>query len=313
MPADITIYHVTGYAGLTPKQDLRGHTLIFTHVPKTAGTSLDYILIALAGARKIPFYRAMGTIYGQYHGAGKKESWKDFERWPETALAQRQCFISGHLPHGAHRRVKRPYFYVTMLRDPVSRLVSQFRFGVQRGGWTESTPMAEVIERGGIANDLQTRQIAGIMDLTTPCNADSLKQAIEHLRSEYTVVGLSSGFDETVKVLITLLGWPEIAYGNRQVSEGKPSAQIVEQAEQAAKRYFANDLELYAAAKEIAAGTTARLFDGTASGMQRQPQVLVTVPGLRLGGKDAGIMPRDYFESNLRPSLQQQGVKFSTV
>src|SRR5829696_1924736 len=87
MPQTVVFNYVTPYGGLTPAVDLRDRTLLFTHVPKTAGTTLDYILRAAAMTQRIPFLRAMGSIYGQFHGAGKGDPQQDFAGWPGTALA----------------------------------------------------------------------------------------------------------------------------------------------------------------------------------------------------------------------------------
>jgi Sulfotransferase family len=303
-----TLRHVTGYSGVTPKLDLRGHTLIFTHIPKTAGTSLVRILTLVAAIKNIPSLRAQGTIYGQFHGFGKGDAWQELEQWPDSVLAQ-QCYISGHFPFGTHRRVPRPFFYITLLRDPVPRLVSQYRFGVQRGGWSPSTPIGELIEKGLLAENLQSRQIAGVMDRNTPCTAQTLKDAINHLQSEYTIVGVTDGFDDMLKQLITLLAWPEIIYSNQQVTEGAPSPQLVEQAKEAVTRFFAYDLELYACASELARQSLPRLFEGAPTGRQRQAQVLVA--GLRVDGQEAPIMPVEYFDRELRPALAQQGIGIS--
>jgi hypothetical protein len=43
--------------------------------------------------------------------------------------------------------------------------MSPYRFCVERGGWRESTAIDELIQRGEIAENGQTRQIAGIADL----------------------------------------------------------------------------------------------------------------------------------------------------
>lgn len=302
---------VTRYAGLTPRRDLRNHTLIFTHIPKTGGTTLDYILRDVAKAQNIPVGRAMGTIYGQFHGVGKEDAIKDADRWPDKAFATR-CYMSGHVPFGLHKRMQHPYFYITLLRDPVKRLLSQYRFGIHRNGWTASMPIAKAIEQGLIADDLQTRQIAGQADRSAPCTAETLRTAVGHLRSEYAVVGVSERFDEMLKTLITLLGWPDIAYGNRQVGAGAASAEMVEESHAAAQRFFAHDIELYAQARQLAEENVTRLFDGSPGNSQRQAQVITSVPGLQIAGKNTACVLAFDFDHQVAPALRQSGseIKF---
>jgi hypothetical protein len=306
MPETAIFKYVTAYSGLTPAVDLSNHTLLFTHVPKTAGTTLDYILRAVALTQRIPFLRAMGTIYGQFHGVGKGDPVREFARWSTSALQER-AYMSGHLPYGVHQRLSRPYFYITVLRDPLARLLSQYRFGVQRGGWYETTPIAQVIEKGQIADNLQTRQLAGITDRTTPCTGETLKTAIAHLRSDYTVVGTSERFDDTLKLLITLLGWPDVAYGNRQVTAGAASEPLMQQAQETAQRFFAYDLELYAVARELAKENAAKVLKGSPQGSQRQGRVVVCIPGTPVDGKETALMSAENFDREFRPALQAQG------
>jgi hypothetical protein len=306
MPAPLSIKHVSAIAGVTPKIDLGDHTLIFTHIPKTAGTTLDHILVGMASVRGLSRRRAMGTIYGQFHGAGKGDAMREFETWPHEDVAGCR-YLSGHLPYGPHRHLRRPYFYVTILREPVARLLSQFRFGVRRGGWTAATPMQELIRQGLMAENLQTRQIAGLVDPRAPCTGETLELALSNLRSHYTVVGTSERFDETLKLLVTLLGWPEIAYGDRQVTPGAADDELRRRAEEAVQLFFAYDRELYAQAAELAAQKFAGLFEGSPSGIQRRSQVLMSIPGSLINGKEFDLVPAQVFDDQLRSRLLAEG------
>ena len=161
------LHYVTAYADSVPAIDLKTHSLLFTHIPKAGGTTLSHILEPVAASSHIPHPRAIGTIYGQFHGAGKGEAMFEFGRLPEHLLHKR-AFFFGHLPYGMHRVLSHPYFYVTLLREPTARLLSQYRFGIRRGGWGESSPIAEVIEKGLIVDNLQTRMLAGLPNSSPP-------------------------------------------------------------------------------------------------------------------------------------------------
>src|SRR5206468_1396750 len=92
------------------------------------------------------------------------------------------------------------------------------RFGLDRRTWSRDTPVESLVKHGRLIDNMQTRQIAGIADRDVPCTAKMLAIAIENLRSHYAVVGATERFDDALKTLITLLGWPDIAYSDRQVS-----------------------------------------------------------------------------------------------
>lgn len=312
MPETTVLNYVTAYAGCRPAADLKGHSLLFTHIPKTAGTTLDYILRAIATANRIPHPRAMGTIYGQFLGPGKGEAMLEFGRLPEALLRER-VILSGHLPHGMHRLVPRPYFYVTLLREPTARLLSQYRFGMRRGGWGEAMTIAAAIEKGLIVDNLQTRMLAGLPNSSAACTADTLKMAIEHLRSEYAVAGTAERFNEMLKLLITLLDWPDIVYGNRQIGEGAALPDQVEQARGAALRYFAYDLELYAAACELAKQNATRLLTGKAQESKRQDHVMTCIPGSPVDGTEQALMSAERFDREFVPVLKANGANIVFV
>jgi hypothetical protein len=312
MPGKPALHYVTAYADSAPAIGLATHSLLFTHIPKTAGTTLDYILRAIAASSRIPQRRAMGTVYGHFLGAGKGEAMLEFGRFPEAFFRQ-QAFLSGHVPHGMHRVLSHPYFYVTVLREPIARLLSQYRFGIRRGGWSEKASVTELVEKGLIIDNLQTRMLAGLSDRSAPCTAETLKLAIEHLRSEYAIVGTTERFDETLKLLITLLGWPDIAYGNRQVGEGDASPDQIEQARAAIPQHYAYDHELYIAARELAGQNLARLLTGKPEGSKRQDRVMTCIPGSSVDGTEQALMTAERFDREFAPVLKTNGFDIAFV
>ncbi len=308
MSAGILVKYVTTYAGLTPKVNLSDHTLIFTHIPKTAGTTLDHILSGIASARMQLHRRARGSIYATAVDASEPVALRDFESWPDRALANCR-YVTGHLPFGQHRRLSRPYFYVTVMRDPAARLLSKFRFGVERGFWAEATPLELLFQQGQLVDNLQTRQIAGIADRETPCSAEIFNRALSNLRTEYAVVGVSERFDEMLKVLITLLGWPDVVYADRQVAAGTPSTAVRERCEEAARRFYPLDFELYAEAVTLAAQNVTRLFQDKEVDSARQNQVLVSIPGVGVQGQNSFLLPMQAFDEQLSPKLKVSGAE----
>ncbi|MGB3544198.1 MAG: hypothetical protein WBA11_14865, partial [Rubrivirga sp.] len=85
-------------------------TLIFTHIPKTAGTSLKKSAI-FPNVDRSDIYWVLGIrqlIQDRPHG---------------------RKIVLGHFPYGAHRLLGRgPFRYLTVLRDPVDRAVSFYNY-----------------------------------------------------------------------------------------------------------------------------------------------------------------------------------------
>jgi len=299
--------YVSPYQALVPRDDLSGQVLIFTHIPKSAGTSLDHVLAAMAAVRGLRFKRAMGTLYGIFLGKGKGEAATDFAQMQNDAREQLDI-ISGHLPFGAHHRLTRPAFYATILREPVARLVSHFRFGVRREGWPASEPFDDLFRQGHMIDNLQTRQLAGMSDPTLPCTAAVLDQAISNLQDRYGIVGTTDAFDSVLKALIALFRWPDVAYSDRQVGQPEPYDEgLHARAVAAVERYFAYDRELYTRVQARQAPWRTDLFEGAAEGSRRQNQVLVASPLLR--EQPFTLMPSNVFDESLCPPLRQGGIE----
>ena len=93
----------------------RPERMIFLHLPKAAGTTLHMILDRQYGPDEA------FTIDGQR----VRESIEVFKQLPESERARIRA-LKGHMAFGPHHHLPRPAIYVTLLRDPVRRLISHY-------------------------------------------------------------------------------------------------------------------------------------------------------------------------------------------
>ena len=296
----------TRLAGLHPTIDPHRYTVVYTHVPKTGGTTLDYIMQAAMAAGRKRGRRLRFQREGAPPRRARNQQLLDIDQVTDEQLAA--CdYLSGHFAFGIHARLQRPCLYITLLRDPVARLLSNVRFGMDHGKWTRDTPISEIVEQGRLIDNMQTRQIAGIADRDTPCTSETLATAIENLRSHYAVVGTTERFDDTLKILITLFGWPDIAYSNRQVSKAPTDPNLESRVRSAAERHFAFDMDLYAYASARPTPWRPDILEGTVTGNVRQDSVLVTSPLVSFDNRPFALLPSAFFDAQVCPTVRRQG------
>src|SRR3982750_3945870 len=134
--------------------------LLFLHIPKAGGTTLHRI-IERQFAPAVTF---------SINGMTPSQSIKEFIDLPAERREQIRL-LKGHMPYGLHKYLSVPATYITMLRDPVDRVVSHYYFvrrspGVGHHEEVESRRMTLddfVRERAAIrANNDQTRLISGV-------------------------------------------------------------------------------------------------------------------------------------------------------
>jgi hypothetical protein len=105
-----------------PQENIK---LIFTHIPKTAGTSLALALDKIAGPR---------ITFGQ---------WTEFRDIPDCEL-EKYNLITGHFyAFQLDRPCLKPYIRMTVLRDPIERVVSSYNFAK----WCVETGTADVRQK----------------------------------------------------------------------------------------------------------------------------------------------------------------------
>ncbi len=229
---------------------MHNETVIYLHIPKTAGTTLHRIIDRQ--------YQAEESHFIHRHDVGIEE-FKALS--PERRARIRM--LRGHIPFGLHRYIPWPATYITMLRDPIERLISYYFF-VRRCpehylhdyALAQGMTLRRYVEsRVSLATDnFQTRIISGAWTNVGygECNESTLALAKRNLAQHFAVVGLAERFDETLLLLKRRFGWGDVFYTRRNVTEGRPRQEsLPAQTLAVLRQHNRLDLELYRYAEAL--------------------------------------------------------------
>ncbi len=197
-------------------------TLIFIHLPKTGGVTLSDIVSRQYDPSEVFHVRNPDSSPGPSFSdhAGRVE---DFLALPAGRRAGFRCIL-GHMDYGLHEHIEGPCRYLTMLREPVSRVESHFR---QYERTTRKTERAErrasafesfLADHRSEVENLQARFLVGNHDLDPRRNAETQAVVTDRLRKQFMLVGTVDRFDETVVLLRRVMGWEDVSYRRRNAS-----------------------------------------------------------------------------------------------
>ncbi len=224
--------------------DERRAALIFLHIPKTAGTTLNRIIdwqYSPLAIFTIDPHRIRATA-------------ERLKRLPEKRR-RRLRVVRGHLSYGIHECLPQGATYVTMLREPVARVLSAYYFVLRR----PLNPLRRKLkkERLGIEDCLrlfpdrqnsQCRFIAGVDGLATG-DERLLDIAKENLTRSFSVVGISERFEESLMLMASTFDWKVPFYENYKVAKTRP--QIEPGTVEMIREHNRLDLELYDFGKHL--------------------------------------------------------------
>ena len=198
--------------------------VIFLHLPKTAGTTLN---------RLIEWEYRISEIYS-VDPVLFEWSYAHLRSLPEKRLRKIRIF-KGHMLFGLHEVLPQPSTYITVLRNPVDRVLSAFYFmrghklhpfhwKLRRQKWT----LEEYVERS-TRDNVQCKIIANA-DYHSPCTQEILDRALDHLNRCFSVIGLSERFEESLALMKLRFGWQLKSYSAFNVTRSRPKRQDLTQA-----------------------------------------------------------------------------------
>jgi hypothetical protein len=234
----------------TPESD--APVVLFLHIPKAGGSTLGeyvYNQCCAPNASDDDPLNA-GVAYLDY----------GFIKDPELVvpehvvnlLSRRDLrAVIGHFWFGLHEHITRPCRYITLLRDPLERVVSLYYYAklqdtVSLEEFARKPPFREV------DND-QTRRLAGVNPPVGECTSAMLDLARENLRGHFDVVGTTERMEDTIARLNVKLGWNRevVSYPRNVNSERPKSSLLTPEAVAAIRARNELDYELWRYASEL--------------------------------------------------------------
>jgi Galactose-3-O-sulfotransferase len=211
--------------------------IIFLHIPKTAGTTLNRIIEWQ--------YNPLAIFTIDPYGI--RATAERLRELPEDRR-RRLRVVRGHCYYGLHDFLPQGATYITMLRDPVKRFLSSYYF-IQR---RPLHPLHRKVkgERLGIEDflrltahrqNLQCSLIAGVK--AEKCAESTLELAKENLEKSFSVVGICERFEESLMLAALTFDWEIPFYENRKVTKTRPSVDPA--AVELIKEHNRLDQELY--------------------------------------------------------------------
>ena len=207
--------------------------IIFLHIPRTGGLTLRHLLLRVYGQAAFAPEMEQRLEYISYlvgespeHRYDPDRCWNEqflrrFHALPPEAQASKRVFIE-HLGFGIHKQLG-PSTYITLLRDPVDRVLALHHLRHTR---YQVTPvLRDHLADGrdhGVSN-YQTRAWTGDTEalLFGKCTPTMLDVAKEHLVEHCAVAGVTELWDEAVLVMADIFGWPQPYYRRHNLAPGR--------------------------------------------------------------------------------------------
>jgi hypothetical protein len=197
---------------------------IFVHLPKCGGTTLNRLI-----EWEYPPSRVFSIDPSFF-----RWSYRKLLRWSSERLGRMRVF-QGHMPFGLHRRLPQEATYLTILRDPVDRGISEYYYALSRYVHPEHRTMKQLTldqyvrltPYANVQTKLLSGQDPGYDFLGGECDDETLERAKDNLATHFSLIGLTERFDETLALAKTLFGWKVENYASFNVTRGRPKKEEI--------------------------------------------------------------------------------------
>jgi hypothetical protein len=225
--------------------------VLFMHIAKTAGTAFREAIAENYKQSEIAY------LYPDPPGLLTYK----LELLP---VEQRRGFrlVIGHFQYGMHDLLPQECKYVTIVREPVARIISHYRYIVEKqysgavARMDSAASLIEMLERRETVNldNLMVRCFAGVDEKDVPpghINEDVYALAVQHLENDFSFVGYQERANQAYVALQQRFHWkPRAALEN--VNKSRLSGKQKYESARAAIEHFNHwDCRLYARIREL--------------------------------------------------------------
>lgn len=207
--------------------------IIFTHIPKTGGVSFINLIKRQFKSNEILL-------------------WWPTKNYPIdaaenlfSALPRETKLIQDHIPFGIHSYLPLPATYITFLREPIKRTISDYNFWYwinhrnrkinhihdleyfcEMTGdnlmtrFISGLDLQHVYKLGGL-NNFRLKRVtenAILPDYCQQCPPEMLEIAKKNLKNHFSFIGITERFDESLVLLKRNLAWKNIYYYKKNVA-----------------------------------------------------------------------------------------------
>jgi len=211
--------------------------IFFFHTPKCAGTTFVVLLSHLFKTT----HRLKGPLF-KNNDKGGITGYNNYLKNKILINSSNLQFLYGHVPFEIFNELKKNYLFITIIRDPIQRCISHYRWGINRGYFSINDSIENLFTQNKLPKNVISNQFSGI-GLTNPDSEESIKLSFYNLKNN---IDLLFDVEDTFKLLnhiISLYELPNLFFQNHQVNYNKIT--ITKKNINIITKHNANDIILY--------------------------------------------------------------------
>lgn len=223
--------------------------LIFLHIPKTGGTTLDGIFSCVATYNEQKYHRFPITDYNPpvLITPGWVGAWNAIVN-TKASLKSSVNSVAAHAPFGMHELFDRPCRYLSVIREPVAREISSYNFHYTNFLEKQSS-LLELIKNRQLVDNPQTRMLCGKDYMKGDSSQEWLDVVKQNVKKYYALLGVTDCIPELLQTIITCNGWPNLIYPDVKITRDKKIERPSDELLETITTYHYLDVQLYEFAK----------------------------------------------------------------